>query len=70
MVPWPPWSTTPADLHIRYLAPARGSVIRAEARVLRAGRRLVVTEVRVLDDTGAFVATATVSLAPFPGAEG
>ena len=58
------------DLHIRYLAPARGSVIRAEARVLRAGRRLVVTEVRVSDDTGAFVATATVSLAPFPGAEG
>jgi uncharacterized protein (TIGR00369 family) len=58
------------DLHIRYLAPATGSVVRAEARVLRAGRRLVVTEVRVTDDTGAFVATATVSLAPFPVTEG
>ena len=54
------------DLHVRYLAPARGAVVRAEARVVRAGRRLVIMDVRVTDDLGTLVAVATTSMAPFP----
>jgi uncharacterized protein (TIGR00369 family) len=45
-----------ADLHVRYLARARSGPIRAEARIVRAGRQLVVTEVRVSDGEGTLIA--------------
>lgn len=50
-----------ADMHVRYLGRARGPKVRAEARVLRAGRQLVVVECRVLDDDGRMIASADFS---------
>ena len=55
-----------ADLHVRYLRPARGRRVTADARVLRAGRRLAVVEVRVSDDLGALTAIGTMTTAPRP----
>ncbi len=42
-------SLVTADLHVRYLGRPKGDVVRAEARVMRAGRMLIVVEIRVLD---------------------
>jgi uncharacterized protein (TIGR00369 family) len=53
-----------ADLHVRYLRAAEGSPIRADARVLRAGRRLAVVEVRVYGQSGELSAIATMTTAP------
>ena len=50
-----------ADMHTRYLGRPRGDVVRAEARVLRAGRQLVVVECRVVDDDGRVIAVADFS---------
>jgi uncharacterized protein (TIGR00369 family) len=50
-----------ADMHVRYLARAKGAKVRAEARVLRAGRQLVVVECQVLDEDGRIVASADFS---------
>ena len=51
-----------ADLHIRYLGrPSRGDAVRAEARVVRAGRMLVVVETRVLDEADKIIATGDFS---------
>jgi len=47
-----------ADMHVRYLGRAKGQKVRAEARVLRSGRQLVIVECRVLDDDGRMVASA------------
>jgi uncharacterized protein (TIGR00369 family) len=47
-----------ADLHIRYLGRPKGTVVRAEARVLRAGRQLIVVDCRVVDDVGNLIAFA------------
>src|SRR3954464_1597365 len=56
-----------SDMHIRYLgAAAEGSVLRAESRVQRAGRTLIVMEVRVTDQDGRLVAVADMALAPAP----
>jgi uncharacterized protein (TIGR00369 family) len=55
-----------ADLDIRFLARATGPAIRADARILKAGRRLVVVEVKVWDDDGRLVAVGIVSVAPHP----
>jgi len=52
-----------ADLHVRYLARARAGPIRADARVVRAGRQLVVTEVRVTDGEGTLIAIGDMSVA-------
>jgi uncharacterized protein (TIGR00369 family) len=41
-----------ADLHVRYLGRPRGDLVRAEAKVMRAGRQLVVVECRVVDQPG------------------
>ncbi len=38
-----------ADLHLRYLGRPKGDEVRADARVVRAGRQLVVVECKVLD---------------------
>ena len=42
-------SLVTADLHVRYLGRPKGDIVRAEARVMRAGRMLIVVEIRVLD---------------------
>jgi len=47
-----------ADLHVRYLGRPKGTVVRAEARVMRAGRQLVVVECKVLDDLDNLIAVA------------
>lgn len=47
-----------ADLHVRYLGRPKGTVVRAEARVLRAGRQLIVVDCRVIDDLGNLIAFA------------
>lgn len=50
-----------ADMHVRYLGRAQGDFVRAEGRVLRAGRQLVIVECRVIDDTGRMIAFADFS---------
>ena len=50
-----------ADLHVRYLGPARGDHVRAEARVAKAGRTLVVVQADVTDAEGRAVAIADFS---------
>ena len=50
-----------ADLHVRYLGRPKGNVVRATARLLRAGRMLVVIETRVVDDLGNIIAVADFS---------
>ena len=47
-----------ADLHVRYLGRPKGTVVRAEARVMRAGRQLIVVECHVTDDLGNLIAFA------------
>jgi uncharacterized protein (TIGR00369 family) len=50
-----------ADLHVRYLGRPKGDVVQAEARVMRAGRQLVVVECRVVDPLGNVIAFADFS---------
>ncbi|HET9728265.1 MAG TPA: PaaI family thioesterase [Acidimicrobiia bacterium] len=50
-----------ADLHVRYLGRPKGAVVRAEARVMRAGRQLIVVECRVADDLDNVIAFADFS---------
>jgi acyl-coenzyme A thioesterase PaaI-like protein len=45
-------------MHVRYLGRPKGTVVRAEARVMRAGRQLIVVECRVTDDLGNTIAFA------------
>jgi uncharacterized protein (TIGR00369 family) len=42
-------SLVTADLHVRYLGRPKTDLVRAEARLMRAGRMLIVIEVRVVD---------------------
>lgn len=54
-----------SDLHIRYLGAAKeGSVLRAESRVERAGRSLIVMDVRVTDQDDRLIAVADLAIAP------
>jgi uncharacterized protein (TIGR00369 family) len=55
-----------ADLHVRYLAAARGDRVRVEASVVKAGRALVVVEGRVTDGEGRLVAIADFSATLVP----
>lgn len=50
-----------ADLHVRYLGRPKGDVIHARAQVIRAGRQLIVVEVRVVDLHGNLIAVADFS---------
>jgi len=50
-----------ADLHVRYLGRPKSGTVRAEARVMRAGRQLIVVECRVADDLGNVIAFADFS---------
>jgi uncharacterized protein (TIGR00369 family) len=55
-------SLVTADLHVRYLGrPSGGDSVRAEAKVVRAGRMLVVVETRVLDINDKVIATGDFS---------
>jgi acyl-coenzyme A thioesterase PaaI-like protein len=42
-------SLVTADLHVRYLGRPKTDLVRAVARLMRAGRMLIVIEVRVVD---------------------
>jgi uncharacterized protein (TIGR00369 family) len=50
-----------ADLHVRYLGPAKGDSVRAEAKVVKAGRTLVVVQAEVKDSTDRLIAVADFS---------
>lgn len=50
-----------SDLHVSYLAPARGTELVAEARVVKMGRTAAFTEVEVRDDGGRLVAMGLVT---------
>ena len=55
-------SLVTADLHVRYLGrPSGGDHVRAEARVVRSGRQLIVVETRVLDEADRIIATGDFS---------
>lgn len=53
--------TTTIDLTIQYLRPLTQGQTRAHARVLRAGRRVAVVSIDVLDDAQRLAATALTS---------
>jgi uncharacterized protein (TIGR00369 family) len=55
-----------ADLHVRYLGRPKGEYVRAEARVMRAGRQLTVVEIRVVDPSGNVIAFADFSAMVVP----
>jgi uncharacterized protein (TIGR00369 family) len=55
-----------ADLHVRYLGRPKGLVVRATARVMRAGRQLVVVDCRVADELGNVIAVADFSAMVVP----
>ncbi|MCC6382873.1 MAG: PaaI family thioesterase [Dehalococcoidia bacterium] len=50
-----------SDLHVIYLAPARGSELVARAHVVKAGRTALFTEVQVFDDCARLVARGSVT---------
>lgn len=50
-----------SDLHVAYLLPATGSELTAVARVIKAGRTAIFTEVDVTDDRGRLVARGLVT---------
>jgi uncharacterized protein (TIGR00369 family) len=54
-------SLVTADLHVRYLGRPKGDLVRAEAKVMRAGRMLIVIEIRVLDTLDNVIAFADFS---------
>ena len=54
-------SLVTADLHVRYLGRPKGDTVRAEARLMRAGRMLIVVDVRVTDPLGNLIAFADFS---------
>ncbi len=57
----PGQSTTTIDLTIHYLRPLMDGQATARARVLRAGRRLIVVTIDIVDEAESLVATALTS---------
>lgn len=55
------------EVHVRFLRAASSGVLRAETRVLKAGRRVVQLDSTVLDDDGRLVASASGSFAVLSG---
>jgi uncharacterized protein (TIGR00369 family) len=51
--------TVTVDLTVHFLRPVSAGRVEAHARVLRAGRRIVILSVEATDQTGALVAAAT-----------
>jgi uncharacterized protein (TIGR00369 family) len=62
-------SLVTADLHVRYLGRPKGDTVRAEAKVMRAGRMLIVVEIRVLDPLDNVIAFADFSAMVVPRRE-
>ncbi|CAN5658594.1 MAG: PaaI family thioesterase [Pyrinomonadaceae bacterium] len=54
----PDEKATTVDLTISYLRPLRKGRAHSTARVLRAGRRLIVVSAELVDDSGILIATA------------
>ena len=54
----PDEKATTADLTISYLRPLKEGRAHSTARVLRAGRRLIVVSAELVDDAGKLIATA------------
>jgi len=54
-------SIVTADLHVRYLGRPKSDNVQAHARVLRAGRQLIVVECEVVDELGNVVAVCDFS---------
>jgi len=48
-----------AQMSVNFLAPVKGGLLRARARVIKVGKRLAVVEASTTDETGALVAIAT-----------
>ncbi|WP_019633692.1 PaaI family thioesterase [Actinomadura atramentaria] len=57
------------DLHVRYLARARGAAVHARAEVLKVGRQLITVECKVTDDGGALVAASDFAMMIVPLAD-
>ena len=51
--------TVSQQVSVTFLAAAKGSVLTADARCLKAGRKTCLYEVNITDDAGVFVAHAT-----------
>lgn len=62
-------SLVTADLHVRYLGRPKGDRILAEARLMRAGRMLIVVEIRVTDPLGSVIAFSDFSAMVVPRRE-
>lgn len=50
--------TVTTDMTIHYLRPVSGGVCRTEARVVRAGRRIITVSAELFDENGKLAATA------------
>lgn len=59
-----------AEMKVNLLAPAKGSTLRAEGRVEKPGRRLMVVTAEVFDETGARVALMQGTMVPVGGSAG
>jgi len=55
------------ELKINYLEPVPGGRIKADARVLRAGRNFVVTECEIFNESGSMAAKALLTFGAAPG---
>jgi uncharacterized protein (TIGR00369 family) len=55
-----------AEMSTRFLAPVRGGRLRAEATILKIGKRLAIVEGRAFDEGGALVAVASATHALLP----
>lgn len=55
------------EIHTRFLAPIFGGTVRAEVSVVKAGRRIVHLDARVIDENDDVVALASGSFAVIPG---
>jgi len=55
------------ELKINYLEPVPGGRIKAEAKVLRAGRNFVVTECEIFNESGSLAAKALLTFGAAPG---
>jgi uncharacterized protein (TIGR00369 family) len=55
-----------ADLHVRYLGLPKGDSVRADAKVVKAGKRLIVVEAEVTDGEDRVIAVADFSAMVVP----
>jgi len=62
-------SLVTADLHVRYLGRPKTDTVVAQARLMRAGRMLIVVEIRVTDGLGNVIAFADFSSMVVPRRE-